>query len=510
MGIRMPPATPTETTEKPASSASCACPNNDFLSSTHLKWVIRTLLAYFLLRLLYLAVNVSSFVPPDEVTHAGLCRIFSTALLSPENSPQTYEFGLVTNIPWLYYWTMGKLLHLNVFGLPDLVFLRLLNIPLAFGTVWYSLRLLRLLTSNRLIQLLLVIVITNISMFSLLSASVSSDNLTNLCASMAIFYLFAFFKERSGGLLLASILCQLAGTLTKVTFLPLALVLGLLLFVHEFSDLRGIPAATTTYFRKASRRAWLSALAILVALGLNIQLYAGNYLNYGTLNPGLAQVCPKDAMQYRIAARETIFKEYSEGRISYMDALVMAGRIKHPGDKSDTFYLLMNYENLKRSPQLWMGPLEYTGVWLENMAGSIFGIKGHLPMFKDFRYVMPIYLGIALALLGFLTRWRPRESGWLPLYLAVIVCYYAGYLLYKVNYNAYLYYGTPGITLQGRYLFPVIAPICVLSCHYLLHLFRPNYIRVPLALTLSLMFIAYDFPWFLMHATPEWYTWMPR
>jgi len=484
--------------------------NKEFLSPKYLRWAIGILLTYFGFRLLFLAMNVSSFVPPDEVTHAGLCKIFSKVFLLPNNSPHSYEYGLATNIPWLYYWTMGKLLHLNIFGLSDLVFLRLLNIPLAFGSVFFVLKTLLLLSNDRLTQILLVAVMTNSAMFSLLSASVSYDNLTNLLAAMAIYYLFAFFKERSGGLLAASIICQLAGCLTKVTFLPLVLILGLLLLVYEMKNLHGLPSAVTNHFRTTAPKGLLTALVILMALGLNLQLYAGNYLNYGVLNPGMAEVCPTYVLQYRIGARETIFRLYTEEKISFMDALVMTGDIKHSGDKADTFFLLMNYEKLKLNPQLWMGPLHYAGVWLESMVSTVFGIKGHLPMYKESRYLIPVYLVMALSLLGFAVRWRPSQSGWIPPYLAAIACFYAGFLLYKVNYSAYLYYGTPGITLQGRYIFPVIGPIYVLSALYLLRLFRSDYIRVSLALVTALLFIMYDFPWFLMHATPQWYEWMPR
>jgi len=480
------------------------------ISAAFLKWGTWILLAYFGARLLFFAMNISSFVPPDEVTHAGLCKIFSKVFLLPENSPATYEFGLVTNIPWLYYWIMGKLLHLNYSGFPDLVFLRLLNIPLAFGTLRYALKLLRLLTDSRIAQLLLIVVITNTPMFSLLSASVSYDNLTNLFAAIAIYYLFAFFKERSGGFLAASILCQAAGCLTKVTYLPLALVLSALLLIHEFRRLHILPAALKGYFTACAFKQWLLMLLIIIALGLNLDLYAGNYLHFGTVTPSMSNLFPtKIATQFGIVARETIFKEYSEGRISYMDALVMAGEIKHPGNKADTFYLLMNYENLKRNPQLWMGPLPYVKVWFENMIGTIFGIKGHLHMFKDPRYLIPIYLILAFSVLGFFVRWRLRDTGWLPLCLAVIACFYSWLLLYNINYNAYLYYGTPGITLQGRYLFPVIGPVYVLACHYLIQLFRNDKIRIALTLVTALLFISYDFPWFLMHASPEWYTWLP-
>jgi hypothetical protein len=459
--------------------------------------------------MVFFALNISSFVPPDEVTHAGLCKIFSKVFLLPDNSPATHEFGLVTNIPWLYYWIMGKLLHLNFFGISDLVFLRLLNIPLAFGTVFFVRRTLFLLTSDRLAQLLLIVAMTNTAMFSLLSASVSYDNLTNLLAAMAVYYLLAFFTYRSATLLAASILVQLAGCLTKITFLPLVLVLNFLLVIHVWRSLHILPSVLKENFRAAGRT-WLFALAILIALGLNLDLYGGNYLRFGTLNPSMSAVLStQSAMNYGLDARGIIFNQYKEGKISYMEALILTGEIKHPGNKADTFYLLMNYENLKRNPQLWLGPMQYSIVWFENMVASIFGIKAHLIMVKDAYYLIPIYVVMSLSFLGFLIRWRPRESGWLPPCLVTMACFYAGFLMYEVNYDSYLNYGAAGLTLYGRYLFPVLGPFYVLLCHYLLRLFRTDYIRWPLALATALLLISYDFPWFLMHATPEWYEWMP-
>lgn len=481
------------------------------ISVAALKWVSSALLIYLGARLVFLAASISSFVPPDEVTHAGLCKVFATTFLLPANSPQTYQYGLATNIPWLYYWIMGKLLHLNFFGMSDLVFLRLLNIPLAFGTVWYAVRLLRLLTDNRLTQLLLIVVLTNTPMFSVLSASVSYDNLANLLAAMAVYFQFAFFRQRSGGLLAASFICQLAGSLTKITFLPLVLALNILLVICEGRNLIRLPAEMWRSFRKSARSASLAAILLLIAAGLNLQLYAGNYLRYGSLNPGMSDVLsPEATMKYRLGARGLIFNQYKEGKISYMDALILAGEIDHPGDKADTFFLLMNYEKLKRNPQLWMDPVTYVKFWFQNMLGTIFGIKAHLGMFKPPRYMLPVHLVMALATLGFFVRWRPRKSGWLPAGLAAITVFYAGYLMYKVNYDNYLNYGEPGLTMYGRYLFVLLAPVYVLMCRYLLLLFRSNCIRWSLALATALLFISYDFPWFLMHATPEWYDWLPR
>lgn len=484
---------------------------DEFLSPAALKWVISILLIYFGARLVFLALNISAFVPPDEVTHAGLCKVFSATFLLPVNSPETYQFGLVTHIPWLYYWIMGKLLFCNIFGLSDLVFLRLLNIPLAFGTVWYAVRLLRLFTDNRLAAILLVIVMTNTPMYSFLSASVSYDNMANLLAAMAIYYQFAFFRQRSGDLLAVSLICQLTGSLTKVTFLPLILALNVLSVVYEWRHLFRFPASLRQLVQASGKRTILVAVLLFITVGLNLQLYAGNYRHYGTLNPGMTEVLSQQAtMKYRLGARGLIFNQYKEEKITFMDALILAGEIDHPGDKADTFFLLMNYEKIKRNPQLWMGPSAYVKFWFQNMLGTTFGIKAHLGMFKPQLYMLPVYLLMALATLAFLVRWRPRKSGWLPAGLAAIAVFYAGFLLYEVNYDNYLNYGEPGLTMYGRYLFLVMVPIYVVMCHYLLLLFRSAYLRWSLALATALLFISYDFPWFLMHATPEWYDWLPR
>ena len=161
-------------------------PEEDFPSARILAWSVTVLMAYFGLRLLFLANYISPFLPPDEATHFGICDIFSRVPFWPENSPESYQFGLVTNIPWLYYWIMGKLLALNVTGISDLVFLRLLNIPLAFGHVYFTWRLLRLMTNDRLTQVLLLAAMTNTMMLTFLSAFVSYDNLANLLAACAL------------------------------------------------------------------------------------------------------------------------------------------------------------------------------------------------------------------------------------------------------------------------------------------------------------------------------------
>ena len=478
-----------------------------FLCPRRAKWIVGALLVYFGLRLVYFATSIGPFVPPDEVTHFGLSRIFSKVLLLPSNTPETYEHGLVTNIPWLYYWLMGKLLPLNFFGISDLVFLRLANIPFAFGTVYYASRTLQLLTSDRLARLLLRVAMTNTLMFSFLSAAVSYDNLLNLAAAAAIYYLLAFFKERSGSLLALSLICQLVGSLVKVTFLPLLLLLGVLLLMHEFRHLRSLPGAILPWFKSAGRRGTALACAVAVLLVLNLQLYGGNYLRYGSLNPDMQTVLSREAaMQNRIEARNMIFELFKSGQVSRDRALQMTEQIK-TSDRNDAVTLILNYEDsLKGKGEESLTPLQYLCMWFLNMTGTVYGIKAHQympengPMLGAFLALLP------LSAVALMVRWRPREEGaWLAASLVAIAGFYAFFILYFVNYRVYLDMRIFGMTVSGRYLLPIIGAVYVVSCRYLLRLFENAYLRLGFALLVALLFIASDFPFFIYHVTPGWF-----
>jgi len=484
-------------------------PVNDLfarLSYERLLWPVTLLLVYFGLRLLFFAVAISHYVPPDEVTHYELCRIFSTVFLLPENSPETYSYGLVTNIPYLYYWIMGRLLTLNFFGISDLLFLRLLNISLAFATIFFVWRMLRLLTDDRLTQILLIAAMTNTLMFSFISASVSYDNLTNLLAAMAVYYLLAFFRTRSADKLAACFLCQLAGSLTKTTFLPLVLILNIILLVREFRNLRSLPASSISYLRHTDLRHFVLALGIFFGLTLNIQLYGGNYVHYRSLDPQMSKVLsPDKAMQYRTSARNRIFSLFREGKVSYEDALAMASQVGHPGDRADTVYLVQNYAALKNNRIELMGPTSYLAFWVQQMSAGIFGIAGHLQMLNSGPTIWLFYTLMALTGIGLLIRWRPRDAAGLPSCLLAIAFLYGLFLIYGVNYEGYLYYGTPVLGLSGRYIFPVLGPLYVLSSYYIMRLFSGGRTKLGISLAVSILFIASDLPYFLAHSTPDWF-----
>ncbi len=490
----------------PASSGLEVDQQKSIPSALHFKWIVGFILLYFAGRLVFYALTISGFVPPDEVTHLGLSRIFSEVLLFPENSSDTYRYGLVTNVPWLYYWVMGKFLFLNVVGASDLVFLRLLNIPFAFGTVYFVWRLLRLLTTDRLSQILLIVAMTNTSMFSFLSASISYDNLINLLAAMSVYYLLAFFQNRSADMLVGSLLCQLAGCITKTSFLPLSFILILLLLIHEFKNFRGFGPAIMAYLHQGNWRSYGLLAAILICFLLNLQLYGGNLLRYKKLAPDMSVVLSLEiALKNRIAARDMIFTLFKEQRISYEQALGMSTVIDHPGDRADAIDLVQNYVKHVNSGATMLSPLSYIVPWTTKMLSGIFGISGHRSMYSYWLTNLSIVILMALTALAMLVRWRPRKDHVLPSLLALVVVFYGLFLMYVVNYRIYVDTAYFPMALQGRYLFPVLGPIYLLCCYYLLRLFNNGYARLLLSAAAAFVFIASDFPFFLTHVTPEWF-----
>lgn len=296
---------------------------------------------YFLFRLLYFATHISHYVPPDEVTHFGLSQIFSKTLLLPENSVESYSFGLLTHIPYLYYFVMGKCLKLNVFPVSDLVFLRFFNCMISFATVIYAYEWVRLITRNSLCHLLFVILITNTPMFSFLGAAVSYDNLTNLFAVTALYYLHLFFQNSNASRLLLFVISLLGGALTKTTFLPLALAyLGLLVF-HERKHLKTVfPLVKEALLSLRMGQKVLLGLAFLL-LALNTALYLENLIRFRRMIPRFNQVLTEEqSMKYRIYARNRIVSLYKSGELTFNEAVQKAKEIQHPGDLVSTLHLL--------------------------------------------------------------------------------------------------------------------------------------------------------------------------
>jgi hypothetical protein len=468
------------------------------------KWLVGLLLAWFAGRLVFMALRLHPMIPPDEVNHFGRCLAYSKVLLIPDNTPETLAHGLINHRPYLYYWLMGKLVHLNVFPESDLGFLRLVNAAMGLIAVAYSYAWMRLLSGNPLIRVLCVVFMTNTLMLTGLFAAVSYDNLANLLAVMAVYHLFVFFERRSPESLAVFALVVLAGALSKRTFLPLGFILVVVLLARERRSLPVLHRQLVDFSKSLTSCGWqrlmLCALVAL-ALLLNLGLYAGNWLQYGKLVPGFDQVVGFDgAMKNRIFARDFITQEFREGRLGYQEALRMTEEIKHKGDRGDAQLLL---KGARLPDASLIGPVAYVGAWNRRMLFSSVSYWGHRQALKSHREMLPYFLLFALAGIVFIRQWRPAEAGGGTGWAVLIVFGYAMVLMWLVNYPSYLKTRFVEMALQGRYIFPVIAPLYGLLAHYLLA-YWPRRVQLALALVAAGIYIYGDFPFFMSQAQADW------
>ena len=511
------------------------------------RFTLFLLFAYFLIRLLFFAVSINPYVPPDEIDHLGISQYYSHSLLLPVDSSASYKFGPITNKPPLYYFLMGKLLKLNVFPMQDLLFLRLINILLGLLTVVLAFKIIQSLTSNKLTHLLLLILMTNTPMFSFLCASINYDNLVNLLAAWAIYTLLRFRTEQSLNQLLTLGIIILLGIYTKLSFIPLAIVLAILAVQARLawnlnpseitlnssalrasplirgentSDMHSSPlirgehkggshSSPSEHKGGSHLRLRYPLLFILTTLTLlNIQLYGHNLITYKNINPGCNQILTTaQCMEWRIFARGTIVTEYREGIISKPEAQAMALKISHPADQRDTLFLIeitkprQQHETVSRAK---LNRWQYSISWTKQMVTKLSGVMGHLAMAKQGLELIP-YLAIVLtATFLFVVEFIRRKLAINKLILFSIFLMYTLVLMQFQNFSNYSHSGFLELAIQIRYLFPVIVPLYLLFTTSLLSITNKWWQWFVLA-GATLVFIWGDFPFFLSHATKGWY-----
>lgn len=476
-------------------------------SNTQTTILFSILFIYFLCKTLYFALNIGVNISPDEVTWFGRCLIFSKFIFLPTNSPESYEYGLVTHNPYLYFWIMGKALHLNFFAVSDLVFLRCINICIGLATVWFSWKTILILTEKNSTRLLFIILCTNTLMLTFLNSFVSHDNLVNFFAVTSIYFLLAYFQHRAIFQLLLCILFILAGCLTKLSFLPFAILVFFVLMLKEYNHLGGLIGELKSSFLFTNfRRSVLMTLCISF-LALNLDLHLGNIIKFRSLSASPeAVVGLENAMQYRIFARGHIVQQFKDNKLSLPDAGRMAMRyIKHEGDRNDALILLniAAQEKLQNS-HYRIDRFRYGFAWADRILSLTFGIAGHKAVLKTGASLAPYILIFLFAAILMIRQFRLSDMNGNAIILLVILIGYTLVLMQYVNYGTYQRYGTIYIALQGRYLFPVIYAGYALTANYLTSFKSPR-LNIMVAITVAAVFIFGEFPWFLTHVTEGWF-----
>ncbi len=466
--------------------------------------VIIAVIIYFAIRLVYFATHIHPYFPPDEVTHLGQSVAYSKVLFIPANGPETYEFGLVSHRPFLFYWLMGRVVNLNVFSMNDLIFLRLANGLLGVFTAVYVFTWIRLVTTNKLVHFLTVVIFTNILMMTGLCASVNYDNLTNLLAAMSIYYLTLLFERRNASAIALFFICLFAGCLTKEAFLPLALILFAVLLIHERKSLYQWPGQFLGSLRPVRvERLVLYSLALIMLAG-NCILYGGSLLRYRRLLPPTDEIIGVDnAMQNRIFARGYIVSQFKNGNYTYEFALNETNKIKNPGDRSMCITMLQKARNPERIKQSLMNRARYTTQWMHGMLDRTVGYAGHQLLMKETPDIYPYYIVLLVSGVVLVRKlhWKFEKGHVFRTF--VIAVSYILVLMWYVNYPIYVKSGLLGLAFTGRYLFPVFMPICGLIAFHIIYFFGRK-IQIAATIAVSAVFIYGDFIFFLRTVPDYW------
>ena len=465
---------------------------------------VAAFLLYFAIKAFYFAFSIGENIFPDEITHFGMAEFFSRSLLPPADSPESYQFSLITTFPILYFYLMGKVLSLNIFPVSNLVFLRCINVCISTLTVWFGWKFIRLIVSETVVRLLFVAMITNTMMFTFISGAVSYDNLTNCLAVLALYYLFSFFQSRSYSNFLLFVLFVSMGMLTKFTFLPYAFALLAVFLFHERKNLRFLPSAAVSLFSPFRRKNYLLLILCLFFIATATNLFLGNLFKYGKLQPVMDEVLGlEQALQNRIFARDYILRLFKEGKVSYSEAQNMAyTHIKHLGD----LYATLGY--LEGTVRNWNIPridrFRYAFVWSDIMLERTFGILAHKSMVKSGTDLLPYLLLLLMVGVLLVRRLNTFSLRGASIYLLFIAGFYALTLMQLVNYKLYFSIGVLAVDIQGRYIFPVLVPIYVLAAYYLAG-FGSKLWQWGIFLTVTAIFIYGEFPWFLQKVSPDWF-----
>ena len=394
------------------------------------KIVLIFIFLVFIVVCIFLAFNIKLGVSPDSYYHFEVSKAYSTTLGIPQNTPETFKWRDITRIPYLYFWVNGRILNINNGIFDEVILLRIVNILYSVGTIYVVYLLSKEIFKNKWKRLLPVFFLSHTLMFVFLSSSINYDNLANLFCTLSIYFFVKFIKDNTNLkyiLLMLLFLCM--GALTKSTALPIALILVILCIVEIIKRKEN--------FKKIKiGKELLLIIPVLLFAFLNLELYGGNFIKYGKLQPSCTQILTHE--------------QCLENGVYYRDKIdFQAVPAKGFGE---VFDMIKNGERV--------GPVRYFFKWAPDLTSKIFGVMGDSSLYLPsvFKYIFIFFFLTALisAIIN-CKKWNKIDK-----YLMIILLFYIFILFFTQNYSMYLTYNHYYLGLQGRYIFPVMSIIYIL------------------------------------------------
>lgn len=382
-----------------------------------------------------IAFRLKRDIIPDEAVHVALSEYFTTSWGIPPDTPQTYQYGLIAQKPFLYYWINGRLLNVLHWVIPEpgswkiLVILRLVSVFYSTLAVIFCYLLAREVIKSPWWQALVLFLLTNTMMFVFLSGGANYDSLVNLCSFAGIYFFIRLLNGKSFYLnSLACMICVLAGTLVKITVLPLLAIMAVLWVLFTIQNRKQINFKPVIEWKLALLLVVFGSLVIL-----NFLIFGINLIQYRAVIPSCTMLLSESECE-----QNPIFVRDREAAEKFSVRDMFNGNVP--------------------DPITW-----FAGYWAPTMLKMTFGFAGG-------RHYTPSALSITLISVWFIAmlllaiRFHKKASKPL-LGLAAIVIFYMLTLL-QTNLFSELNTGFKHLGIQGRYLFPVLGGLFVIFVYF--------------------------------------------
>lgn len=417
---------------------------------------------------LYLVKNIRFDIGPDEPYHLNVAKAYSKTSLIPENSPETYEWGDITSVNYLAHWINGRLINVNIFQFDELSLLRFVGLIFSVGTLLVTYLISKEVIKEEKYQVIPVILLANTLMFQFLSGVLNYDNLTNLLATVSIFFVVKIIKNPSEIKYYSLwVVFSCLGVLSKYTVFPLVLI--------EFLVVLYIVIKSRPKFDFRSSKLWMFVFLALLFVAPVLLLYGKNVIYYNSILPNCELVLDVES-----CLNNGIFER------DYGQAAGIA---------------VLSKEGMGKVFSLRWNPILYFFIWVYQMNMRIYGIMAHRDMFIPYEIHL-VYLVFPVSLaIQYLKNRMKREK--IDRCLMALLLFYTYILAFVQNYPTYLNRDGIIYALQGRYIFPVIPIYYILLVKYL-SMIQNKTVRKNFFIFLLVVFLLGCIPLFLFSVTPEW------
>lgn len=402
---------------------------------------------------IFFSLNTKEGIPPDEMGHISLInRYYKSSLFSIDNPYVEHNLTASSREPSLYHASFGKLFQIIDLN-PSVYLLRSLNIVLLIIYLFGVYLFLKELNIVGLSYHIFLILLMNSIMLPFLFASVNYDNLVNVSSIFLTLFFIRLWKKVSGTNLLLYTAFLTIGSMTKISFLPLALFFSLALLIRHRKNVKII------LIRNKNNKLLIATISITFLLFCYFWFY--NIIFYRNLAPKCTQLYSQDN-----CLENSIYKR--EQSLSLDKPLMSTPTVM------DTYF---------RS-------------WKVGMLSGIFGIFSHDSTTASPDFCVIVYYFLAIGI--FLSLIYDKKRRKMSMTLLLIAIIYSAFV-FKSTYEGYILFGLPGIARQGRYLFPILPLLYYLTSNGYSKIISNKYISC-LIIIILFIFINQNSVRYVMHA----------